>query len=197
MVASLHLCGGLTSVCGGLTSVRTQSSLLRCTRPTLRNSDAQCSCRRSIRRASRQLASVSPATGPLSRQERLSIFAGLSVCPRAATRCFGRGFSGKSVNREQGCRSAACVVGQQHAAPSMLGRFCRGPRSGRGCRRPAFIVAGRGILRFMPCQMPMAALRRAGVSGSSRMRTPAALATALAMAAAVGPCADSPVPRKG
>src|SRR5207248_112053 len=44
---------------------------------------------------------------------------------------------------------------------------------------------------------PIAALIRARVSGSSRSRTPVASAMALAMAAAVGPCAASPVPRNG
>src|SRR5260370_477727 len=45
--------------------------------------------------------------------------------------------------------------------------------------------------------MPIAALTRCAVSGNSLNLTPAALATALAMAAAVGPCAASPVPRNG
>src|SRR6266436_5792883 len=39
-----------------------------------------------------------------------------------------------------------------------------------------------------------AALTRSGVNGSSRMRLPVAAANALAMAAAVGPCAASPAP---
>src|SRR5205085_7486227 len=44
---------------------------------------------------------------------------------------------------------------------------------------------------------PAAAFTRARVSGRSRTRTPIASATAFASAAAVGPCAASPVPRKG
>ena len=55
--------------------------------------------------------------------------------------------------------------------------------------------SGRG--RSRPLSTPIAAFTRAGVSGSSRRRTPVASATALAIAAAVGPCAASPVPRKG
>jgi len=43
----------------------------------------------------------------------------------------------------------------------------------------------------------VAALTRSGVSGNSRRRAPVASATALAIAAAVGPCAASPVPRNG
>src|SRR5258705_3822146 len=39
-----------------------------------------------------------------------------------------------------------------------------------------------------------AAFTRSGVNGSSRMRLPVAAANALAMAAAVGPCAASPAP---
>src|SRR5262249_10245338 len=44
---------------------------------------------------------------------------------------------------------------------------------------------------------PIAALTRARVNGRSRMRVPVAALTALAIAAAVGPAAASPVPRKG
>src|SRR5215831_17093446 len=48
-----------------------------------------------------------------------------------------------------------------------------------------------------PNHTPIAALMRRRVSGNSRIRTPVASASALPMAAAVGPCADSPVPRYG
>src|SRR5262245_28648732 len=59
------------------------------------------------------------------------------------------------------------------------------------------VLAGRPAMRRLAIQLAMAVLMRSGVNGSSRMRTPVVLATALAMAAAVGPWADSPVPRKG
>src|SRR5689334_9749928 len=45
--------------------------------------------------------------------------------------------------------------------------------------------------------MRSAAFTREGVKGMSRMRAPVASCTALASAAAAGPCVASPVPRKG
>jgi hypothetical protein len=51
--------------------------------------------------------------------------------------------------------------------------------------------------RRAPSHTPIAALIRRRVNGNSRIRTPVASASALPMAAAVGPCADSPVPKNG
>lgn len=46
-------------------------------------------------------------------------------------------------------------------------------------------------------QAPHDERTRAGVNGNSRIRTPVASANALAIAAAAGPCATSPMPKKG
>ena len=66
-----------------------------------------------------------------------------------------------------------------------------------------FNLRGRAISHDLVDPMPLApypaaaALIRSCVSGRSRILTPIARDTALATAAAVGPCPASPLPRKG